>query len=524
MQKTPADGNFLTSNFCLVTYLCLVPCAFCLDFYLCGMFTRLKVVPSLGESLFVSLRKMGWFIPSPCGGNGICGKCRIEVEGTGWVRACGFFPDGEVFVNVPEPSPMQVLTESFWPDPEPEYDAFPPDDPCFLGFAVDLGTTTVVVFLDDLRNHRNLGTESFPNPQHRYGADVVSRIQYCRENPEGTHLLHREIVSAIERAARKLLADNGLVPARCRMMVVTGNPTMLHLFKGVNPESLAVYPFTPVFLEEQQLTGIGIGMEEFPEIGVVLVPSVSSYIGSDIVAGLASVSINPPEGWSLFLDIGTNGEMVLWNGGKILACATAAGPAFEGARISCGMAGVQGAICSYGTGGYETIGDKPAAGLCGSGLVDAVAILLDAGKIDMMGYMEEPAELIPGGISLTPQDIREVQLAKGAIAAGIKVLMIEAGIRAEDIGRVFVAGGFGYALHDWSAGRIGLIPEGLEKRQIRAGNTSGLGARLWLHSGDFRNRARHLAHDIRYVELSDHPEFNDLFMWEMTFPDKNSIP
>jgi uncharacterized 2Fe-2S/4Fe-4S cluster protein (DUF4445 family) len=153
-----------------------------------------------------------------------------------------------------------------------------------------------------------------------------------------------------------------------------------------------------------------------------------------------------------------------------------------------------------------------------------VALLLNSGKIDMMGYLEEDAELPLVGLFLTPQDIREVQLAKGAIAAGIKVLMHEAGIGAEDIKQVFMAGGFGYALHDWSAGRIGLIPLGLEKKQIRAGNTSGLGARLWLHSDQFRNFTRELPKRIKYIELSDHPQFNDLFMWEMTFTDNNSLP
>ncbi|TSA35137.1 MAG: DUF4445 domain-containing protein [Porphyromonadaceae bacterium] len=482
------------------------------------MSTKISITCTPGESLLEAIREKGSFIPSPCGGKGICGKCKVDVEGLGVLRACGFYPDHDVVVNVPEPSVMQILTESFWPDPEPARDVFSSEDPRFLGLAVDLGTTTVVVFLDDLRSHRNIGIRSFPNPQHAYGADVVSRIQFCRENREGTIRLNKEIVSAIEQAAAGLCAQNGFVPGLAGRMVVTGNPTMLHLFKGVNPESLAVYPFTPVFLEEQNLSGAEIGFSDFSATGIEMVPSVSSYIGADIVAGLATVSLNPPTGWSLFLDIGTNGEMVLWNGSEILACATAAGPAFEGARISCGMAGIEGAVCAIGPDGYETIGGKPAIGLCGSGLVDAVARLLDAGKIDDMGYLAENEELISAvRLFLTPQDIREVQLAKGAIAAGIKVLMLEAGIVAEEVRQVFIAGGFGYALHDWSAGRIGLIPGGLEKRQIRAGNTSGLGARLWLHSGEFRDYTRELAGRIRYVELSDHPEFNDLFMWEMTF-------
>ena len=489
------------------------------------MFTKQKITYTPGESLLAAIRNKGSFIPSPCGGKGICGKCRVEVEEVGMVRACSYYPDHDVIVKIPVPSVMQVLTESFWPDPEPRPDVFPNADPLFLGLAVDLGTTTVVVFLEDLRSHRNIGIHSFPNPQHTYGADVVSRIQFCRENGGGTQRLHQEIVSAIEQAAAHLCTQHGYFPEQVSRLVVAGNPTMLHLFKGVSPESLAIYPFTPVFLEEQNLSGPETGFNTFQNLRIEMIPSVSSYIGSDIVAGLASVSLNPPKGWSLFLDIGTNGEMVLWRDEEILACATAAGPAFEGARISCGMAGIEGAVNAASLNGYETIGGKPPAGICGSGLVDAVALLLNAGKIDMMGYMEGDEEFLDGlNLTLTPQDIREVQLAKGAIAAGIKVMFHEAGIIAADVKQVFMAGGFGYALHDWSAGRIGLIPDQLDKRQIRAGNTSGLGARLWLHSGEFRDFTRNLTAGIRYVELSGHPEFNDLFMWEMTFPENNDVP
>lgn len=476
-----------------------------------------------GLSLLSAIRAAGDYIQAPCGGKGICGKCKVEVEGVGVVRACDYYPVGEVAVNLAQPSTMQVLTESFWPDPEPVPDILPDHVSGYLGLAVDLGTTTVVVFLEDLRNHRNLGVISFPNPQHAYGADVVSRIQFCREDPDGTKKLNREIIRAVEDAAISLCKKNGFEGHLVGRMAVTGNPTMLHLFKGDNPESIAIYPFTPVFLGEQKFPGAEAGLSRLASAEIELLPSISSYVGADIVAGLASVAINPPQGWSLFLDIGTNGEMVLWNGDKIFACATAAGPAFEGARISCGMAGVEGAVCAIGPDSFETIGGKPPAGLCGSGLVDGVALLLDDGKIDMMGYLEADVLLPSVNLALTPQDIREVQLAKGAIAAGIKVMMHDAGIGAGDIRQVYMAGGFGYALHDWSAGRIGLIPLGLEKRQIRAGNTSGLGARLWLHSDEFRQYTRELSQRIQYVELSDHPEFNEFFMWEMTFPDGSEI-
>jgi uncharacterized 2Fe-2S/4Fe-4S cluster protein (DUF4445 family) len=480
----------------------------------------LKFSVKPGESLLDALRNRGAYVPSPCGGKGICGKCTVEVAEAGTVRACSHYPEGEVTVKLRQPSPMQVLTESFWPDPEPQPDFTDAGEQAFLALAVDLGTTTVAVFLDDLRSHRNLGVRTFPNPQQPYGADVISRINYCREESGGTGRLQSLITGAIGDAALYLCALAGFSPEQVGRMSVAGNPTMLHLFRGINPESLALYPFTPVFLDEQRLDGTSAGFSRFPNLVVEMLPSVSSYVGADIVAGLAAVSVNPPEGWSLFLDIGTNGEMALWKEDAILACATAAGPAFEGARISCGMAGVEGAVSGLRKDGCETIGNKPPAGLCGSGLVDAVALLLDEGSVDIMGYLAEDAPLQDTGLSLTPQDIREVQLAKGAIAAGIRVLMSEAGITASEIRQVFMAGGFGYALHDWSAGRIGLIPDGLEKKQIRAGNTSGLGARLWLHSAQFRDYARGLAGRVRYVELSDHAEFNDLFMWEMMFPEK----
>ena len=487
------------------------------------MHDTIRVTVEAGSSLLEALRSRGVYVSSPCGGKGICGKCTVEVEGVGMVRSCAHYPDGEVVVRVRQPSQMQVLTESFWPDPEPEPDKLVAEEQAFLGLAVDLGTTTVAVFLDDLRTHRNLGIRTFPNPQHPYGADVITRINHCREDSGGTQLLHQTIVDAIGDAALFLCNAAGFSPQQVGRMAVTGNPTMLHLFRGDNPESLALYPFTPVFLDEQRLAGAAAGFSRLQGMVVEMLPSVSSYVGADIVAGLAAVSINPQDGWSLFLDIGTNGEMALFKDDSFLACATAAGPAFEGARISCGMAGVEGAVSLITASGYETIGGKPAAGLCGSGLVDAVALLLDKELVDIMGYLGEDAQLPNTGLSLTPQDIREVQLAKGAIAAGIRVLMSEAGITATEISRVYMAGGFGYALHDWSAGRIGLIPDGLWKKQIRAGNTSGLGARLWLHSAQFRDYVRALAGHVRYVELSDHEEFNDLFMWEMMFPEKESV-
>jgi len=478
--------------------------------------STVRISPRAGESLLEALRGRGILVSSPCGGKGICGKCTVEVEGMGRVRACGITDTREMTVTVPDISPISILSESFWPDPEPRFDPYSGPVGREFGLAVDVGTTTVVVFLEDEKNHRNLGTGSFPNPQHSYGADVISRIHFCREKPEGTEILQKEIIEGIRLNALELCKNHGIDPDRIGRITVAGNTTMLHLIKGVNPEPLSLYPFTPVFLDEQKIPGLIPG---FGNAMTELLPSLSSYVGADIVAGFTAVSMNDAGGWKLFLDIGTNGEMALWNGSRIYACATAAGPAFEGARISCGMPGVDGAICAVNPdGSLETIGNRHPVGLCGSGLVDAVALLLDQGIVDSGGFMEKPVDISgTSGVNLDPQDIRELQLAKGAIAAGVEVLMSEAAISTDEITQVYLAGGFGYALHHWSAARIGLLPKGLEKKLIRAGNTAGLGARLWLHSDEFRQKVREMSKKMTYVELSEHPDFNDQFIMNMGF-------
>ena len=269
-----------------------------------------------------------------------------------------------------------------------------------------------------------------------------------------------------------------------------------------------------------------MGLEACPDAKVRLLPSLSTYVGADIIAGIASTELPDDDEYSLFLDIGTNGEMALGNKSKILTCATAAGPAFEGANISCGLGGVNGAIHSFSGKNYHTIGAGPPSGLCGSGLVDAVAWLLNTGQLDSSGFLEKPVTLLDGKmmadelpLQLTPQDIREVQLAKGAIAAGIQTLISEAGIHDSDISRLYLAGGFGYAMHVETAVRIGLIPASLKDKVISSGNLSGLGARLSLHSDDFNRRIKRIAGKAKYFELSNHMGFNEAFVMKMNFQD-----
>ena len=481
-----------------------------------------------GGSLLDIIRKAGIPIGAPCGGKGTCEKCKVvaydpatEVHGAE-VLACKVRVDSNLMVEVPSLPQARILAEAYWPDMDIQWNE-PRQEPDY-GIAVDIGTTTVVVFLEDLNTHKNIATHSFLNPQSSYGADVITRIQAVMQQPEALREQKQLIVRAINDAIHRLVEENSLSGEDIRHLSIAGNTTMLHLLLGVDPSGLAVYPFAPAFLDEQTLSGAELGLEYCTDASVRLLPSLSAFVGADILAGMAATELTDDEEYSLYLDIGTNGEMALGNSKRIITCATAAGPAFEGAKISCGLGGVNGAIHSFDGKAFETIGSVPPSGLCGSGLVDAVAWLLNSKRLDSSGYLEEAVSLLEGEamadglpLQLTPLDIREVQLAKGAIAAGIQTLLAEAEISEPQVKRIFLAGGFGYALHVESAARIGLIPRGLKDKVIRAGNLAGLGARLALHSEDFIKRVNNIREKAEYFELSNHLGFNEAFVMEMNF-------
>jgi uncharacterized 2Fe-2S/4Fe-4S cluster protein (DUF4445 family) len=257
---------------------------------------------------------------------------------------------------------------------------------------------------------------------------------------------------------------------------------------------------------------------------VITLPSVSGYVGADITAGLTASPLPLADKPSLFIDLGTNGEMAVGSRDFLLACSTAAGPAFEGARIEFGVGGIEGAIAKFRDGIFETVGNARPIGICGSGLIDIVAYLLDQGKISPEGLLEEPftvalqAENDAGrDILLTPRDVRETQLAKGAVAAGIKVMLKEAGLTFEQLAHVYLAGGFGSFIDINSAVRIGLLPRAMQGRIISIGNSAGAGARLSLISRDFEKQVQEVTDRCRYIELSGRADFNDFFMDEMGF-------
>jgi uncharacterized 2Fe-2S/4Fe-4S cluster protein (DUF4445 family) len=301
---------------------------------------------------------------------------------------------------------------------------------------------------------------------------------------------------------------------------------MLHILLGVNPSSLAYSPFTPVFTEGKMVKASELKLGCNKNCEVKVLPSLSAYIGADIVAGIASIYPDPAHRNTLFIDLGTNGEIALITDGRIHCCSAAAGPAFEGANIEHGMGAVQGAIKSYnGPGNYKTIGDSKPLGICGSGLIDVVAALIETGHIKSDGYMESnfvivsPAESgTPGGIYLTPRDVREIQLAKSAIVSGINILVQLAGLSINEIDALYLAGGFGNYVDTESAVKTGIIPSGLREKIIPVGNTSGTGALLSVKSVAFDGIVNDILSRMSYFELSGNDDFVLQFAMNMDFP------
>ncbi len=417
-----------------------------------------------------------------------------------------------------------------------------------LGLGVDLGTTTVVCRLVDLATGERLGSASELNAQRSFGADVISRIE-AASAPAGLEALKSRIRTQIASMAKALAESAGAEGADLVSFAIAGNTTMLHLLAGVPPDAIARSPFAPAFLSRRTENAAELGLVQHQGCAAILLPGVSAYVGADIVAGLAAIGLHEAAGRSLFLDLGTNGEIAFGGADGILCCATAAGPAFEGAGIAKGTGGVVGAIDSVwvedGAIRFGTIGDAPAAGICGSGLIDALAAFLDCGLVDDTGRVvdaEEARALPPRlsalvgeglgdgsggpllfldrerGIYISQADVRAAQLAKAAIAAGIDTLLKIAGVGSGDVDRLYLAGGFGSLLDVRSAARIGLLPPELADRVIVVGNASGAGAVAACLSRSRLEACDRARAACAYVELSSRPDFNEAYIERMMFP------
>lgn len=418
------------------------------------------------------------------------------------------------------------------------------------GFILDIGTTTIAVYLVDMHCGDVLDAEGAANPQRAFGSDVLSRISAASVEDGRLRDMQAVTVEAVSRSMRRLLGQHDLEETNVYSVVVVGNTTMSHLFLGVDPKNLATAPFIPCYRTRTTIKGCQIGLPMHPEGVVHVLPNISGYVGSDTIG--VAMATKPWElpGYSLAVDIGTNGEIILGYKGWVLACSAAAGPAFEGCHIHNGMRAGEGAIESV---RFEddhvhlgVIGETAPQGLCGSGLIDVVAELLRVGLLDARGRLADektPAFARPLGsrlrvcndmrefvlvfakdtgngqdIVITQKDIRELQLAKAAIAAGIAILMREVKIEAAQIDRVFLAGAFGNYLDRKNAVAIGMFPGIPVEKIFPVGNAAAEGAGLCLLSVGQRKTADRIAAFVKPVELSARTDFNDQFVREIGFP------
>jgi uncharacterized 2Fe-2S/4Fe-4S cluster protein (DUF4445 family) len=411
---------------------------------------------------------------------------------------------------------------------------------CF-GVAFDVGTTTLVGTLMNLRTGMASAVRSTLNGQAPYGADVISRISHAMNGQESIDELRGAVVTTMNQVLDGLYRESGVSPERTYEAVVVGNVTMLHLLLGIDPAPIAVMPFTPAFMDQMSVASSEIGLHIHPQGFVQTLPAIGGYVGADIVAGVLATGIAREDKLRVFVDVGTNGEIVLGNAQRALGTAAPAGPAFEGSQIRCGMRATDGAIEGVQLGDDVELqvigGDVPALGICGSGLVDVVAQMLLAGLLDHSGRMRSAGEvpghplaarlievdgvrafLLADGVYLTQRDVRELQFAKGSIATGIKVLMDILGVTASDLDEVLLGGSFGSYLNPESAKVIGLVPPVDVDRIIAVGNSAGEGAKIALLSYRERQVAFELPARIEYIELSGRTDFNDAFVSVLAFP------
>ncbi len=418
-----------------------------------------------------------------------------------------------------------------------------------FGLAVDVGTTTVVTSLLELESGEVLASVSSLNPQAAYGADLMSRIAFAQFNPANRRRLTTRILGLLNQQVAEVCREAG-VPARwIYKVVIVGNTVMHHLVLGIDPTYVGLAPYAPVMRHPLVVPARDLNLKVAPEARVCFLPLVAGFVGADAVAVALATRLDAGGGPRLAVDIGTNGEVLLAAGGRLLACSAPAGPALEGAQIRCGMRAAAGAVDRVEVGDdlrVHTIGEAPALGLCGSGLIDLVAGLLDAGVIDPTGLIQvEPAPGVPPAlrarvlrrgeerlvivrhpgeagvareIVLTQDDVRQVQLAKGAIAAGIAMLLRVAGLEPGDLEELLLAGGFGNYVSVRSAQRIGLVPPLPVERVRYVGNAAALGAQMCLLSETERQRAAALADAVEHVSLAAHPDFETVFVEAMNFP------
>jgi uncharacterized 2Fe-2S/4Fe-4S cluster protein (DUF4445 family) len=401
--------------------------------------------------------------------------------------------------------------------------------------AFDLGTTTVVATLLDLETGQPQAVRSILNSQQPFGADVISRISAIMMDEGALGMLQTHAHETLQQLTDEVCAEAGVDPAEVYEVVVAGNMTMIQIALGIDPEPLSMAPFTVVARRMPAATAADFGVRVHPRAPAVMFPALGAYVGPDIVAGILATGITLDRRVRLFIDVGTNSEIVLGSSAKTLATAAPAGPAFEAAQIRCGMRAADGAIEGVkivdGEVELTVIGDVAPVGLCGSGLVDAVAELVGAGILDQSGRFvlgtserlgklgEENVFYLSDDVFLSQRDVRELQFAKASIATGWTILCKDLGVEPADISQVLLGGSFGSYLSAASAVKIGLVPKLPLVRIVSAGNVAGEGAKIAALSVTERAAAHAILEEVEYVELSGRTDFNDLFIDQLRFPE-----
>lgn len=505
-----------------------------------------------GGTLLEAAGQAGIALTTPCGGKGTCGKCLVELSGSGEaVSACQYTVEGDLTVTVPVSSRFyehRILAQGVDRGPvEPtviEKHRAKADTREILGVAVDVGTTTVVAKLVDLADGRCLGTEATLNPQTRFGDDVISRIHYA-QSAEGRAELEKAIIDCVNGLIRKLCEGAGTNAESVYEASIVGNTTMNHLLLGYPVEQLGQAPYRAHSVEAHDVPAATLGLAVNRSANVHTAENIAGFVGSDTTAVALAVDMDAASEMTLVVDIGTNGELVLGTGERLLAASCAAGPALEGARIRHGSRAVQGAVEVVVVGDGDIVldvigGTMTPRSICGSGLIDSVAVLLELGVIDATGRFVSPEEA--GGrcseatrarllevegqgafclafdgdtgepaVVLTQKDVREFQLAKGAILAGIRLLLGKMGIGVDDIEAVLLAGAFGNYIRPRSAVGVGLLPDVPLDRIHFVGNAAASGAEMLLLSEACRARSAALAERIEYVEIAHERDFSEVF-------------
>ena len=555
--------------------------------------------------------KAGFHPDAPCGGQGTCGKCLVDVvSDTGrvsTVKACSHKVSGDVTLRYRDESEIHILESGYerkitlkpavrkapvtvarcemgnnssdWQRVKEAaaralgiyiknipvnkgllnkiFDVLEDNDyqveavvynneiidlvkeTNIYGAAVDIGTTSVVCYLLDLETGKELAHSSMLNPQSEYGADVIARADYAIEH--GVEILSDVIRGALNELVEEACKKAGIDKNEIYVISVVGNTCMHHLFMGLTPKPLVKAPYNTLVNDEIVINARHAGININSQAKLQMLPNIAGFVGADTAGVLLAVEFDKIEDLTLAIDIGTNGEMVLGNKNHMIACSTAAGPAFEGAKIEKGMRGKEGAIdhvrlADDGSVVCTVIEDQKAVGICGSGLMDAVAVFLDAEIIDETGRFADPEDVSPvnadrfittdegidafllkDDVYITQKDIREVQLAKGAIAAGIELMADKLGVKINDIKEVKIAGAFGNYMDSMSACKIGMIPMELSDRITLIGNGAGEGAKIATLNYDEYRRAQNITDSVEFLELATSPDFQDTYVDHLMF-------